>query len=61
MLIKRRFLSIQLNGVNSEEVDGAFPRFGLSEEDGNSGQMMKRLLKARELGLPDGDTSTLEE
>jgi hypothetical protein len=52
MLIKRRFLSIQLNGVNREEVDGDFPRFGLSEEDGESGKMMGRILKARELGLP---------
>jgi len=61
ILIKRRFLSIQLNSVNSEEVDGTFPRFGLFEEDDKSSQMMKRLLKARELVLPDGDTSTLEE
>ena len=61
MLIKRRFLSIQLNGVNSEEVDGTFPRFGLSEEEGKSSQMVKRLLKAIELGFSDGDTSTLEE
>jgi acetyl-CoA synthetase len=26
-----------------------------------SGKIMRRLLKARELGLPAGDTSTLEE
>jgi acetyl-CoA synthetase len=26
-----------------------------------SGKLMRRLLKARELGLPEGDTSTLEE
>ena len=26
-----------------------------------SGKIMRRLLKARELGLPEGDTSTLEE
>jgi acetyl-CoA synthetase len=25
-----------------------------------AGKIMRRLLKARELGLPDGDTSTLE-
>jgi acetyl-CoA synthetase len=25
-----------------------------------SGKMMRRLLRARELGLPEGDTSTLE-
>ena len=25
-----------------------------------SGKVMRRLLKARELGLPEGDTSTLE-
>ncbi len=52
MLTKRRFLSIQLNGVNSEEVDGAFSRFGLPEEDGKSGKIMRSLLKARgEFGL----------
>jgi acetyl-CoA synthetase len=26
-----------------------------------SGKIMRRLLKAREPGLPEGDTSTLEE
>jgi acetyl-CoA synthetase len=26
-----------------------------------SGKVMRRLLKARELGLPEGDTSTVEE
>ena len=26
-----------------------------------SGKVLRRLLKARELGLPEGDTSTLEE
>ncbi|MEZ4832229.1 MAG: hypothetical protein R2873_09545 [Caldilineaceae bacterium] len=26
-----------------------------------SGKIMRRLLKARELGLPEGDTSTLEK
>jgi len=26
-----------------------------------SGKIMRRLLKAHELGLPEGDTSTLEE
>ena len=26
----------------------------------SSGKVMRRLLKARELGLPEGDTSTLE-
>jgi acetyl-CoA synthetase len=26
-----------------------------------SGKIMRRLLKAKELGLPEGDTSTLEE
>jgi acetyl-CoA synthetase len=26
-----------------------------------SGKIMRRLLRARELGLPEGDTSTLEE
>lgn len=54
MLIKKSLFSIQLNGVNTEEVDGALPRFGLSEEGGKSGKMMKSILKARRLGLPDG-------
>ena len=26
-----------------------------------SGKIMRRLLKAREMGLPEGDTSTLED
>jgi len=26
-----------------------------------SGKIMRRLLRARELGLPEGDTSTLED
>ena len=29
--------------------------------DSRSGKIMRRLLKARELGLPEGDTSTLED
>ena len=29
-------------------------------EGRSSGKVMRRLLKARELGLPEGDTSTLE-
>jgi acetyl-CoA synthetase len=42
--------------VAPKEIDflGALPRT-------RSGKIMRRLLKARELGLPEGDTSTLEE
>ncbi|RJX36101.1 MAG: acetate--CoA ligase [Desulfarculus sp.] len=42
----------------------AFPReieFLPSLPKTRSGKIMRRLLKARELGLPEGDTSTLEE
>jgi acetyl-CoA synthetase len=35
--------------------------FGPSVPETRSGKIMRRLLKARELGLPEGDTSTLEE
>jgi acetyl-CoA synthetase len=42
--------------VAPKEIDfvGTLPRT-------RSGKIMRRLLKARELGLPEGDTSTLEE
>ncbi len=36
-------------------------KLGPYEGGGGSGKIMRRLLKARELGLPEGDTSTLEE
>jgi acetyl-CoA synthetase len=36
------------------EITGSLPKT-------RSGKIMRRLLKARELGLPEGDTSTLEE
>jgi acetyl-CoA synthetase len=36
-------------------------RFAESLPKTRSGKIMRRLLKARELGLPEGDTSTLEE
>jgi acetyl-CoA synthetase len=36
------------------EFQGALPKT-------RSGKIMRRLLKARELGLPEGDISTLEE
>ncbi len=42
----------------------AYPReisFVASLPKTRSGKIMRRLLKARELGLPEGDTSTLEE
>ena len=35
--------------------------FGHSLPKTRSGKIMRRLLKAQELGLPEGDTSTLEE
>ncbi|MEK7368082.1 MAG: hypothetical protein AABZ62_00330, partial [Planctomycetota bacterium] len=42
----------------------AYPReiqFCESVPKTRSGKIMRRLLKARELGLPEGDLSTLEE
>ena len=41
--------------VAPKEID-----FTLSLPKTRSGKIMRRLLKARELGLPEGDTSTLE-
>jgi acetyl-CoA synthetase len=35
-------------------------RFASALPKTRSGKIMRRLLKARELGLPEGDTSTLE-
>ena len=35
--------------------------FGPNLPKTRSGKIMRRLLKARELGLPEGDISTLEE
>ena len=43
-------------GVAPREID-----FIASLPKTRSGKIMRRLLKARELGLPEGDTSTLEE
>lgn len=43
-------------GVAPREID-----FVASLPKTRSGKIMRRLLKARELGLPEGDTSTLEE
>jgi len=43
-------------GVAPREID-----FVPSLPKTRSGKIMRRLLKARELGLPEGDTSTLEE
>jgi len=43
-------------GVAPREID-----FLPSLPKTRSGKIMRRLLKARELGLPEGDTSTLEE
>ena len=42
--------------VATEEI-----RFGDNLPKTRSGKIMRRLLKARELGLPEGDTSTLED
>ncbi|HXF51582.1 MAG TPA: acetate--CoA ligase [Dehalococcoidia bacterium] len=44
------------SGVAPREID-----FVASLPKTRSGKIMRRLLKARELGLPEGDTSTLEE
>ncbi len=41
--------------VAPKEID-----FAASLPHTRSGKIMRRLLKARELGLPEGDTSTLE-
>ena len=43
-------------GVAPREID-----FVPSLPKTRSGKIMRRLLKARELGLPEGDTSTLED
>jgi acetyl-CoA synthetase len=43
-------------GVAPREID-----FLPSLPKTRSGKIMRRLLKARELGLPEGDTSTLED
>jgi acetyl-CoA synthetase len=44
------------SAVAPKEID-----FVVSLPKTRSGKIMRRLLKARELGLPEGDTSTLEE
>jgi acetyl-CoA synthetase len=44
------------SGVAPREID-----FLPSLPKTRSGKIMRRLLKARELGLPEGDISTLEE
>jgi acetyl-CoA synthetase len=52
-----RFARQKLSGaVAPREID-----FVPSLPKTRSGKIMRRLLKARELGLPEGDTSTLEE
>ena len=45
-----------LAGKGPKEID-----FVASIPKTRSGKILRRLLKARELGLPEGDTSTLEE
>ena len=50
--------------VRSKLAAGVAPReieFLDSLPKTRSGKIMRRLLKARELGFPEGDTSTLEE
>jgi acetyl-CoA synthetase len=44
------------SGIAPREID-----FVPSLPKTRSGKIMRRLLKARELGLPEGDTSTLED
>ena len=50
--------------VKKKLSSAAYPReieFVDSLPKTRSGKIMRRLLKARELGLPEGDTSTLED
>jgi acetyl-CoA synthetase len=55
----------ELIGFSREKLGaGVAPReieFVASLPKTRSGKIMRRLLKARELGLPEGDTSTLED
>ena len=53
----------ELIGFGRKNLGAAAPReidFTESLPKTRSGKIMRRLLKARELGLPEGDTSTLE-
>ncbi|MDO8688946.1 MAG: AMP-binding protein, partial [Dehalococcoidia bacterium] len=77
MEIVKAFVSLKVGHHASEELKEdikdfvrhrlaahAYPReieFVASLPKTRSGKIMRRLLKARELGLPEGDTSTLEE
>ena len=56
-------LQRELLGFGRKNLGTAAPReidFIESLPKTRSGKIMRRLLKARELGLPEGDTSTLE-
>jgi len=56
-------LQKELLGFGRKNLGTAAPReidFAESLPKTRSGKIMRRLLKARELGLPEGDTSTLE-
>jgi acetyl-CoA synthetase len=77
MEIIKAFISLKVGYEPSEELEKeiknfvrtklaahAYPReieFLASLPKTRSGKIMRRLLKARELGLPEGDTSTLED
>jgi acetyl-CoA synthetase len=56
-------LQRELLGFGRKNLGTAAPReidYCVSLPKTRSGKIMRRLLKARELGLPEGDTSTLE-
>ncbi|MGE5155979.1 MAG: acetate--CoA ligase [Betaproteobacteria bacterium] len=56
-------LRLELLGFGRKHLGGVAPKeivFDQNLPHTRSGKVMRRLLKARELGLPEGDTSTLE-
>jgi NADPH2:quinone reductase len=63
--IQGRIVEASLDAVGSGEVVARVAYSGVNYKDAlaatGAGKIMRRLLKARELGLPEGDTSTLED
>ena len=57
-------LRLELLGFARQKLGSAVAPKEIAFQDNlpktSSGKIMRRLLKARELGLPEGDTSTLE-
>jgi acetyl-CoA synthetase len=56
-------LRLELLGFGRKHLGGVAPKeivFDQNLPHTRSGKVMRRLLKARELGLPEGDVSTLE-